>query len=36
MIGMQAVRTVDDQGAERMRCDRSQQFIGANFFGVVW
>jgi hypothetical protein len=35
MIGIQAVRTIDDQGAERMRCDRSQQLLGAGFSEVV-
>ena len=36
MIGIQAVRAVHDQGPEGMRCDRSQQFLGASFFEVVW
>jgi hypothetical protein len=35
VIGIEAVWTVDDQCAERMRRDRSQQLLGTSFFEVV-
>jgi hypothetical protein len=35
VIGIQAVWTVDDQGAERMRRDRLQQLLRTSFFEVV-